>query len=147
MSEEIRVRSAMSRDRVQRVPVGESRTKQSFKDECDVNNVVRRYATTGMLSHVSPRQPTYGDFSVVRSFEEAIELTAQIGDQFAELPSVVRAAADNDPLRFLEMLTNQIGVQTLMDAGLKFDQAEVPASPPEGEAPGPAPEPEAQPEG
>lgn len=139
MSEPVRIRNALDRDRVQRIVRGDSRTKQSFKDECDINNVVRRYATTGMLSHVSRRQPTYGDFSSVTSLEQAIDLVAQLDDEFREMPSGIRAAADNNPLRYLEMLTSQAGVDRLAEAGLKFDQVDAPASPPEGEpAPGPA---------
>lgn len=34
-------------------------TRGSFKDECDVSNIVKTYARTGMVNHVARRQPQY----------------------------------------------------------------------------------------
>lgn len=36
-----------------------SLTRGSFKEECDVTNIVRTYARTGMVNHVARRQPQY----------------------------------------------------------------------------------------
>lgn len=38
-----------------------SLAKQSFKDECDVNNVIERFTRTGKLDHLNPRSPQYGE--------------------------------------------------------------------------------------
>uniref|UniRef100_UPI004048CFD7 hypothetical protein n=3 Tax=Bacteria TaxID=2 RepID=UPI004048CFD7 len=36
-----------------------SRAKQSFKEECDINTIVKRFSVTGQVP-VSPLQPQYG---------------------------------------------------------------------------------------
>lgn len=38
-----------------------SLTKQSFKDECDVNKIVDRFTRTGQLDHLRPGNPEYGE--------------------------------------------------------------------------------------
>lgn len=54
------VRSYGSRLRVPHWPVGESMTEQSHAGLCDINNIVSRYQSTGMLP--PPTQPpTYAD--------------------------------------------------------------------------------------
>lgn len=42
-------------------PEGEGKTHQSFKDECDINNIVRTYTNTGIVTHVARLKPQYGD--------------------------------------------------------------------------------------
>ncbi len=39
-----------------------SRTQQSFRDECDINNILRKFNVTGQLP-IGSVQPQYGDFS------------------------------------------------------------------------------------
>src|SRR6185369_4770159 len=34
-------------------PKAISMTKQSFKDECDINNIVRRFEATGIVDHIN----------------------------------------------------------------------------------------------
>lgn len=127
-----------------------SRTKQSHKDECDVNNIVRKHASTGLLNHVTRREPLYGDFTGVISLQDSLENVAAAQAEFDALPSAIRAAANNDPLEFARMVAHPEGAAALEEAGLVFgggeilDQAEaanaqpqpeVPAAEPEGESP------------
>ena len=37
------------------------KTRQSFKDECDINRIVDTYARTGMVNHLPRVAPQYGD--------------------------------------------------------------------------------------
>lgn len=48
-----------------------SLTHQSFKDECDVNNIVRAYTQTGMINHLPRTEPQYGDAPEIDFFEAA----------------------------------------------------------------------------
>ena len=57
-----------------------SLTRQSFKDECDVNQIVKRYTETGMINHI-PRTPAqYGD-APEGDFLEAAIVNADIASQ------------------------------------------------------------------
>lgn len=117
---------------------GPSRTKQDQKEDCDINLIVRRHAQTGFVNHVTRRVPTYGDVSEMVSLQDALEEVRAAQDEFEGLPAAVRAAALNDPVRFLELLASEEGVEVLRDAGLEFrepDQVEVPVLSPQADVP------------
>jgi len=57
-----------------------SLTRQSFKDECDVNQIVQRYTETGMINHIPRTTPQYGDAPDGDFFEAAI-VNADIASQ------------------------------------------------------------------
>ena len=48
-------------DRVQLHTPEPTLTKQSFKEECDINNIMAKYRATGILSHVQAHQGRYQD--------------------------------------------------------------------------------------
>ena len=55
-------RSAYARrDRLSVDVVGPSLTKQSFKDQCDINRIMRRYSAGGQIDHLAKRDA----FSVI----------------------------------------------------------------------------------
>lgn len=56
-------RTAYNRDSVEGITFNEpSMAQQHFKDECDVNNILRKYESTGLVTHVANGTPSYGDF-------------------------------------------------------------------------------------
>jgi len=57
-----------------------SLTRQSFKDECDVNQIVKRYTETGMINHIPRTKPQYGD-APEGDFLEAAIVNADIASQ------------------------------------------------------------------
>lgn len=61
------------RDRVSLKFDSPSMAKQSFKNECDINNIVKRYHTTGMISHISRSKPFYGDFIDSLEYRTALD--------------------------------------------------------------------------
>lgn len=84
--------------------------QQHFKDECDVNNILRKYETTGLLTHVANGTPSYGDFSSVLEFMDAQNILIAAQDAFDALPASLRKRFDNDPavmLSFLEDPNNR----------------------------------------
>ena len=61
-------------------------TMQSFRDECDINNIIARYETTGFLVDpmvASRRTPSFGDFSKLPDYMEAQNIIAVGGEIFA----------------------------------------------------------------
>lgn len=95
-----------------------SRTHQSFKDECDINVVMRRYANNGQFPNTNPMQPTYGDFTNSTDYLQARLQVGEAMDEFMQLPSAVRAACDNDPAKFLDMCADPERLEELQDLGL-----------------------------
>lgn len=78
-----------------------SLTKQSFRDETNVNNIVARYQSTGTIEHVNQHEARYGYASGLQ-YREAIELTREGDKMFADLPSSTRNYFNNDTSTFLE---------------------------------------------
>lgn len=124
-------------------PVGKtSRTKQSFKDDCDINLIVKRHASTGLWDHLAPVPATYGDFTASRELLAAVELVDQANASFAELPAEVRRLCDNQAVNLLYGLADEASYEMLVDAGLpglvtrREVPPEVPAAP---TAPSPKP--------
>lgn len=93
---------SMARESARLVDFGQEVTKQEFKEECDVNTIVRRFVRDGFLSHVARGQPQYVDVSDLSDYRTAIEQVRAASEFFAGLPAKVRARFGNDPARYLD---------------------------------------------
>ncbi len=82
-----------------------SRTKQSFKDETDINTIMARFQKTGMLEFVNKHEPQYGDVTAL-DFQNSMLSVVKAREMFADLPSKVRDRFENDPAKLLEFLDN-----------------------------------------
>jgi len=107
------------------------RTHQEFKDECDINVLMRRYEATGVMPQPwkSPPVAQYGDFSEAPDYFEAQRILATARDQFSGLPSRVRARFNNDPAQLLAFVHDDANLEEARKLGLLRDQAP-PAGPP-----------------
>lgn len=99
-------------------PEGHGRTKQAFKAECDINQILARYDSTGLITHVNRMQAWYGDFTEVNEYQQAMNTVIKAQEMFGELPSRIRAQFDNDPGQFLEFASNPENLPELRKMGL-----------------------------
>lgn len=102
----------------------ETLTKQSEAQETDVNVIVANAARTGMVMNGNAKPPRYGDFRFVPSLAESIMLVNEAVGAFNLLPAEVRAVANNDPARFLQMLETEQGLAVLKACGLPMELVE-----------------------
>jgi len=79
-----------------------SMTKQSEAAACDVNNIIRKYDRTGVLTHLQQAQAVYADVSEIGSYLEAVQTVESAHSRFYELPSGLRAHFSNDPAEFVD---------------------------------------------
>lgn len=132
----MRFRSQHTRDTQDRVgaPIeGESRTKQSFRDECDINFLIDRYKRTGVEPrHVNRRSPIFADVSMVGDYHDALQNVAAVEELFQELPAKVRARFQNNPVELLDFVQNATRDE-LLEVGLLDPEAD-------GMTPEPAPD-------
>lgn len=84
---------------------GESLTEQYHKDDCDIHSILNRFVTTGVLPF-SETKPIYGDFSNVKTYQEAQTLIARVNGYFESLPAQVRQRFGNDPSKFLDFVND-----------------------------------------
>lgn len=108
----------------------EGGAKQSFKDECDINTIVKRFGLTGELPS-NVRTPVNGDFLNVPDFQTAMGIIRSAQEAFAEMPSAVRSRFHNDPAEFMDFVSDASNRAEAEKLGLVLPPA----------APEPAPEP------
>ena len=119
------------RRRVVIEPVGESMTQQHFKEEVDVRNIIKRYDSTGLISHVQRGQAQYGDFSQTVGFKEALDMVNSAKDSFMELPAELRREFRNDAGEFYTFVSDPKNSDKLIEMGL----AKAPQAPAESPTP------------
>nr|QJB19010.1 MAG: internal scaffolding protein [Microvirus sp.] len=96
----------------------ESLTKQSSKDECDINVIMRRFEKTGTLPDLIKKEPRYGDFSDPMEYQTACNLVIHAQSQFDSLDSRVRERFANDPEKFLEFASDPRNGEEMVTLGL-----------------------------
>jgi len=95
-----------------------SRTKQSFKSECDINNIMRKFEKTGILPDLIKQNPRYGDFSEVPDYLAALNTVQKAHEQFESLSAKVRERFANSPERFLAFVTDKSNAAEMRSLGL-----------------------------
>lgn len=98
-------------------------TKQSYKDECDINTIMARYQSTGEMPILNQRAPQYLDVSQI-DFQEAQQFIAGAQTLFNELPSALRNRFDNDPGLFLDFCSNENNRPEMAELGLLRPETE-----------------------
>lgn len=90
----------------------DKRTKQAFKDECDINRLLQRATKEGALSHLEVHGAEYGEFANY-DYHEAMTRLAKGREIFAQLPSEIRNEFQNDPGRFFSFVNAPENVDRL----------------------------------
>lgn len=118
------VRSRFSaRKRVRTLVHGPTMTKQSHKDECDINQIMKKFENTGVLPEMIKKEPEYGDFSDPLDYHESMGVVAFANEQFAALSAKVRRRFGNDPREFLEFATDPRNGEEMVKMGLATKRA------------------------
>lgn len=99
-------------------PESDARTRQEFRDECDINLIVARHQKTGVVSHINTAPPQFLDVSDVASLATALQTVAAANEAFMALPAVARASFDNDPVRFVDFAMEPDNLPKLREWGL-----------------------------
>lgn len=97
---------------------GTSRTKQAMSKECDINNIMARYAKTGLLTHTNRYAGQYADLGTATDLHEAHNVIIAADAAFSSLPAAVRTRFDNDPEKFLEFVQNPDNLDEINSLGL-----------------------------
>lgn len=96
---------------------GPSLTQQQFKDECDINTILRNFGVTGHLPIVAT-QPMVGDFTGIVDFQSALQTVQDAEDNFMALPSAVREKFLHDPAKFVDFCLDPANIEAVRDLGL-----------------------------
>ena len=114
-----------------------TRTQQHFKEETDINTLLRRFKVTGHLPQ-GARAPTFADFDEIYDFHSATQALAEARDAFMQIPAEIRLERfANDPARFVAFCSKDENRDEMKKLGFLRD--EIPlntATPPPGGATG-----------
>jgi len=97
---------------------GQLITKQEFKDETDINNILKMYKQTGIIQHINKNQPLYEDLPDQSDYQTSLNIIMDAENTFATLPSKVRDFFGNDPGRFLGAFSDPSMEDKLREFGL-----------------------------
>ena len=99
--------------------------QQHFKDECDINNILRQFNVTGLLPE-STLSPRYGDFTGIVDYHSALNQVIAAEDEFMRLPAQTRARFNNDPAQLIEFLDKEENKNEAVKLGLVKQPEELP---------------------
>jgi phage internal scaffolding protein len=111
-----------------------SMTKQSLKDDADVNKIIKRYNKTGVLPNMNKLEAIYGEITS-QDLQDALNKVDQSYEAFQEVPADIRAQFSNDAGAFIDYATNPANIDQMRAWKLA-------PTPPE---PTPTPEPTSEP--
>lgn len=100
----------------------EGGAKQSFKDEVDINTILKRFGV-GYEMPATPRVPMQGDFTHITDFQSAQNAIVKAREMFDEYPAHIRSKFDNDPRKFTEFCLDPENREEMKELGLLSKEA------------------------
>lgn len=83
-----------------------TRAQQQFKDETDINVIMKRFGVTGELpTHVRPVLPD--EYDEIGDYASAMNTIRRADEAFMQMPSGVRARFQNNPQVFTEFFARE----------------------------------------
>lgn len=110
-------------------------TQQQFRDEVDINTIVRNFGLTGELPE-NGAYPAYSDFAEIIDYHTAMNVIRAADEAFMALPAEARARFANDPQRLMEFVADKNNAAEAAKLGLTRTLL-APYTPPTPAAPAP----------
>lgn len=102
---------------------GPSRTRQEFKNECDLGLIVRRFMKTpeglqALRNAQGYLNARFEDVSNIPDYRDALELIKRSEAVFEALPAILRSRFQNDVASFLDFVDDPKNLDELRSLGL-----------------------------
>ncbi len=136
---EFKIRNAHTPSEPVRVSCGESMAKQSFKAECDINTILKKYDKNGIITHLNKYNGQYGDVTEAVDYQTALNTVMAAEEAFMSLPAEIRTRFKNDPHEFLQFANEPTNGEEMVKMGLAHERRPAP-EPDEPDADTPAAE-------
>lgn len=92
-------------------------TQQQFKEQCDINNIIKHYTQTGELP-LSKKVGQFLDVSNVQDYHSALTTVFEAQKAFDALPSNVRSRFENDPNQLIAFIEDDNNHEEALKLGL-----------------------------
>ncbi len=109
-------------------------TKQSFKKETDINNIMAKFVKTGIITPeaLTKRQETFADVSQIGDFQQCQNQIRQAQTAFMTLGPQIRSRFDNEPSKLLDFMKDPENLAEAIELGIITKPEETPPeTPPE----------------
>jgi phage internal scaffolding protein len=116
-------------------PKGVEPAQQQFKDDCDINSIMRKFQKTGAIEHVAVHQGQYG-IATPFDYHHSLNIVTRAQQMFDDLPSSLRRRFNGKPEELLEFVQNPENADEAAKLGLALsDEAAAKAAEIEWQAP------------
>jgi len=100
-------------------------TQQQFKEETDINTIVKRFGLTGTVP-LNYKPPLSGDFTEVSDFHSAMNAVREAEEAFMMMPAALRKKFNHDPQELMLFLDKEENREEAIKLGLVNKPVEVP---------------------
>lgn len=100
-------------------PPGEKPAKQEFKDDADINSIMRKFQKTGTIDHSAQYALEYG-IATPHTLHEAMNIVTRAESMFAELPSSLRKKFEHSAAKFLDFVQDEANYEEARELGLQL---------------------------
>lgn len=81
--------------------------QQQFRDETDINKIMKKYHATGMITHLARNPGRYADLSTIKDYAQSLQTVIDAQGAFNILPSEIRNRFQNDPNQLLAFIADE----------------------------------------
>lgn len=96
-----------------------TRTQQQHKNECDINQIMKKYIKTGLITHLNQKAGGFRDLTEVPDYQQALDTVIQAQQAFGTLSAELRYKFKNDPHELIEFLKDEKNNEEAYKYGLK----------------------------
>lgn len=110
-----------------------SLTRQEFKNECDINMIMKKFRKIHGVEFLKKYNGVvggqFGDFSDVPDYRTARDQVMRMEEVFMALPAKVRSRFNNDPAELLDFVDNPANLEEARALGLAKPSESIPTPP------------------
>lgn len=114
------------------VDTGPGLTKQSFREQVNINKIVAGFEKTGMVNNLSGRQPFYGDVSEIKDYATALNMVNEAESLFMSMSPKIREKFENDPAKMIAFLGDSKNLDEAVSLGMAVKRPVEPQEPSSG---------------
>lgn len=105
--------------RIQTVFKKKTRTQQQFAKDCNINNIIKKYKKTGVITHINTKTGVYADMTQMPSYQEALQTVIHGQNAFDQLPAALREKFEYNPQKMMDYLNDKQNDEEAIKLGLK----------------------------
>lgn len=117
---------------------GITRTKGSEASAVNINNIMKKFKTTGQLTHISANLMEYRDTSGATDLHAMMNIVADAQSDFMHMPAAIRKACNHDVGNFIPYVDNPENLEQCVAWGI-LPKSALPEAKPVPTAPTPTP--------